>query len=240
MIVGMDKFNDDYIKIIGDFNESELLINFDCARVQKIEDGYYFLLAHVTSISDLSIFRYKPDRKRFPELTAILIKSKDYSMNLKDSEGKYNKWVAEPSLLDSFLINIFESPVNEYLKDDYFFKGYLNLQGAMFKEMTDGLSFDQVNALSFFKATQVEKTIDLPDCPLKQPSKSGGNGNYSNSKALEPLKEETALEVYEEAVKASSKAFNELSLKMAAELDVQDLHNLRLGIYIEMLRRRQN
>jgi hypothetical protein len=49
-----------------------------------------------------------------------------------------------------------------------------------------------------------------------------------------------AQDIYEEAIKLSSKVYSELSVKMSAEVDVQDLNNLRLGIYLELLKRKRS
>jgi len=146
--------------------------------------------------------------------------------------------VFKPSPIETWLINFLNTD-KSLLDGQSYCKGYLNIDQTLFTAFSDIHGEDGVNPTSFVRVDPIVGKFDLPDCELKvQSSKPYNNSPSSNSNALLPLDDKSATDIYEKAVKMSQSAYDQLSLKFSAEVDIQDLNNLRLGIYLELLKNR--
>jgi hypothetical protein len=237
MIYGFDKFEGQYIKIIGDFNETVLIATFDYMRVQKVDDNFYFLLGYLNSATNLT-FRYKPNQQRLPALAAILLKKADYTMNVKGDDGKYSKIVVKSCPLEVEIIEEFEKNVDLYLSGKTF-RALVNLNQTQWSSLQDIQNGTPIST-GMLNMTEIQGNYDLPNTELKQASSksSSKSNNTSNSTPKQPLTSVEAWYIYQEAIILANQAFDLMSAKMPNDIEQSDKETLKLGLFFHLLSNR--
>lgn len=236
MLIGMDKFDGEYVKIIGDFNKVMTSIQFEYARIQKIDNDFCWLLCYTPYVPNVE-FRYKPTQNRFPAKCAILLKRKEYSINVKDKQWNWQKLTFKPALIELWLIEHFEC-YPEYFLSDNFFTGNLVISETNHKAMPVVPPTVPLNSQGFLMTTQLTEKFELPDCELKQP----GNQSKTNNKAYSTPKEKIyagmAWYTYLEACNIAESALETLAANHPDKVEKHDLHILRLVIFADLLNNR--
>jgi hypothetical protein len=237
MLAGLDKFNGTYIKLFGDIAKTPFTIALDYARVQKISDDYYWLLGYATFVSNVE-FRYKPEKNRFPDFMALLLKKKAYSISLKNGES-WEKLTFEPSKIETALIDYFHENQELFLTEGKFFKGNIALNDALYASFQD-IEGDKHNIanMGILNLIETEGKYDLPDCEFKESKESGkstkSSSNYNsskygkNSRTDDPVMIPSELAyLYYEASCLADKAYEEFSTKYPDKVGNYDIQIMR-------------
>jgi hypothetical protein len=189
-MIAFDPFdNEQYIKLIPDFTTDVFQFSFNAATIQQIDENYTYLLAYATGVSPLPTFSYKPEKKRFPGFTALLLKRTEYVINRK-IDGDWKRITVNPSPLETHLLNLFENPANsEFFSKQ--FSGFINFNNIMFdaipQESKTSTLPDRTGLLMLNETTTTET---FSHCPFKESATNKNNSNGKSYKGYSQPKKE--------------------------------------------------
>lgn len=180
--------NRDYHQILSDWKADELETAFDDGIfVEQPDNNCIVLYANFTELSPLPTRKFKPDefKLELPVKAALLFYYDNYTVNIKDAEGKWSKETRQVGKVEQILARIIVG------KDEQFPGGFINKPVAGKLHLTDHrfVREPMLAATGQQKTELVKRLLDVhfidsriaDNLPNFSKGKNKKSGNYNSS-----------------------------------------------------------